>query len=50
MTSLYTVYTKEIEGGRYYDSCAIANEMSICKDETVLQAFWDLSEKQALKK
>jgi len=46
MTTLHTVYTPKIEGGRYYDSCQVGKELQICKDKKVQKAFWELSEKQ----
>jgi len=46
MTTLHTIYTPKIEGGRYYDSCRIAKENKVCKDKEVLKKFWELSEKQ----
>jgi len=47
MTTLHTVYNKDIEGGRYYDSCSVVKETAICNDQTVLKKMWTLAEKQA---
>jgi len=46
MTTLHTVYTPDIEGGRYYDSCRLGKERKLAKDQDVMKQFWELSEKQ----
>jgi len=46
MTSLYTVYQPNLEGGRYYDSCRLGKTSKIANDQNVWKRFWELSERQ----
>jgi len=46
VTTLHTIYSPKIEGGGYYDSCALDTPHQAAKDQKICEQVWELSEKQ----